>query len=410
MSQPSSACTCRLCGRPCLDAILDLGLQPICNRFMHSPQEPQTLFPMALCFCPQCALPQIQHPVPAGEVKPRFDWITYREAEPHLDDMVDRAIRLSGAGHEATIGGLTYKDTSTLDRFRAKGFAHVWQIAPRTDLGTPTDRAEVETVQDRLNTARASEIVMRHGACDILIARHMLEHSHDSLELLRAVTILLKPNGIVVFEVPDFARCMEGCDYATIWEEHILYFNRATLPATVGAHGFDVLESYEHPYSLENAVITIARPTTPASPVRLSNADRDHEAARWKRYVDSFTTTRERVRNTLLQLRGKHGAIALFGAGHLSAKFINLYEVADVIDFVADNDPNKIGLFMAGSGLPILPSDELTKRNVGVCLLGLSPESENKVRSSHRSYTDHGGCFMSIFPSNPSCFLNANAS
>ena len=45
----------------------------------------------------------------------------------------------------------------------------------------------------------------------------------------------------------------------------------------------------------------------------------------------------------------------MLGAGHLSGAFINLYGLAEQIEFVADDNPNKQGLLMPGSRLPILP-------------------------------------------------------
>jgi len=364
------------------------------------------MFPLALSYCPSCAVPQVVQAVPASAIRPRYAWITYREAEPHLDDMVKRVMSAQPLKADAVIGGLTYKDTTTLDRFRRKGFGNVWQLAPQSDLGCGSDHVEVETVQDRLTPVRAEAIAARRGRCDVLIARHILEHAHDPLSLFSAISALLKPEGLVVFEVPDFGRCITGLDYAPVWEEHILYFNRGTLPTAVERGGFAVVQAYEHPYALENAVICLSRRQGGSRTggghgvVARNQQERD-----WRRYADSFAATRHRVRRRLCELRERHGAIALFGAGHLSCKFVNLYGVGDVLSFVVDDDPHKKGLFMAGSRLPILSSSELASQAIKVCLLGLSPDSEQRVRNAQQGFINDGGKLMSIFPSNPSCFL-----
>ena len=71
-----------------------------------------------------------------------------------------------------------------------------------------------------------------------------------------------------------------------------------------------------------------------------------------------------------------------------------------LIDFVIDDNPNKCGLFMPGSRLPIVGSDALlSTANVKLCLLGLNPLAENKVINRHAAFTARGGVFKSIFTS-----------
>jgi hypothetical protein len=43
----------------------------------------------------------------------------------------------------------------------------------------------------------------------------------------------------------------------------------------------------------------------------------------------------------------------MFGADHLACTFVNLLGLKDVVRFVADDNPHKLGLFMPGSRLPI---------------------------------------------------------
>ena len=87
----------------------------------------------------------------------------------------------------------------------------------------------------------------------------------------------------------------------------------------------------------------------------------------------------------------------MFGAGHLAAKFINFYDIAGYISGVIDDNPDKQGLYMPGSGVPIIGSDVLDKGEVDVCLHTLSPESEKKVRAAKSEYLEQGGHFRSIF-------------
>ena len=48
--------------------------------------------------------------------------------------------------------------------------------------------------------------------------------------------------------------------------------------------------------------------------------------------------------------------VALFGAGHLAARFVNLFSLGDWIDSVIDDNSHKQRVLMPGSRLPIYDS------------------------------------------------------
>ena len=110
----------------------------------------------------------------------------------------------------------------------------------------------------------------------------------------------------------------------------------------------------------------------------------------------------------LQQIKKNFGDIAIFGAGHLATMYVNVFDIADLISFVVDDDQNKEGLFVPGCKLPIYSSSALLDRDIKYCLTSLSPESEQKVIDASKKYLANDGIFASIFPSSASSFLNRN--
>ena len=57
---------CRSCGHGDIALILDLGRLPLANALLTADKlgRPEDRFPLALYFCPQCALVQIGETVP----------------------------------------------------------------------------------------------------------------------------------------------------------------------------------------------------------------------------------------------------------------------------------------------------------------------------------------------------------
>ena len=389
---------CRLCRRPATAAFLDLGMQPVSNRFLTAPDAAEYTHPLAIGYCRACGVVQLDQPHPAHEVRPRFDWISYNEPESHLDQLADDLRALPGLSPESVVCGISYKDDSTLRRLRERGFPRTWIADLATDLGVREPGAGIESIQDCLTPQTARAIVARHGRPDVVIMRHVLEHAHDIHRLLEALRLLVAPQGYLVFEMPDATRALERCDYSTVWEEHVFYFTPATLPNSLALCGFETAYFRSFPYTLEDSLVVAVRPAPAPRPGGLGPRQLAAETDRAERFLREFPRQRERYRAFFAGQRRERGPIAFLGAGHLSCALINYFDLADLVEFVVDDHPSKKGLFMPGSRLPIYGSEELVKRGVKLCCMSVRPEVEDKVIANNRPFLARGGAIASIFP------------
>jgi len=390
---------CHLCREKGLRELLDLGMQAICNRFLTDPGNKEYTHPMIIAQCNACGVVQIKSPVPASELLPHYDWITYNEPEGHLDDLTETILALPGLTSESTICGVSFKDDSMLARFKKRGFQHTWRIKPETDLGITDKKAGVETIQDCLRPEATKSLADKYGTADLVIARHILEHAHDAFSFMRSLKHLVKPEGYIVFEVPDCTRALENCDYATLWEEHILYFTPETFKRCFAYGGFSLSHFKCYPYPFENSLVGIVKAAERRVMPSFSSEDvSGSERHRAKIFAEKFPKYAGKVKKFFSKYRQGKSKIALFGAGHLACTFINLLDLKDFIDFCVDDNPNKLGLFLPGSRIPIYASPALIKENIKLCLLSLNPLNEDKVVQVNQNFLAGGGAFLSIFP------------
>lgn len=385
---------CLGCGSHAVKTVVDLGPQPPSNRFLVGADEKCETHPLQFGYCPDCGLAQLLNPMATDVVRSRHAWITYNEPEGHLDNLVGCLREMAGVTEHARIVGVTYKDDSTLARFGKLGVTHTYRLDQAADLDIAESLASLETIQAALTPARARNIASRIGQADIVLVRHILEHAHKPAELLEACQHLAKPGGLMVFEMPDCRKVLDGQDHCFLWEEHITYFTPETLKSFLECAGFPDTEIKVYPYPMEDSLVAIVRNqrATPKKPRALTG-----EMQRLERFGSSLAERGGRMRSHLQSLQAQGIQVALFGAGHLAAKFINFYGLASFLCGVIDDNPNKQKLFMPGSGLPIIDSRCLDEGKIGLCLLTLNPESEQKVLKAKASYLDHGGKFRSIF-------------
>ena len=390
---------CYICSAPGLVDVFDAGLQPIGNRFLKSADAPEAAYPLRVVQCAACGLLQMREPFPAEELLPAYDWVTYSEPEDHLDELAQTIRALPGIGPDSVVAGVSFKDDTTLDRLTRLGIKNRWRLDLREDLllGWVHGGHGAETLQLYLTEDAARRIAARRGAADVLLVRHVAEHAYDPAEFFRAFAALIKPGGYVVIEVPDCQRALDAGDCTTLWEEHTLYYTAATFQQSLRIAGLEPVFFRNYAYPFENSLVAILKV---APPGRADAAVAAEECARGAGFAARLEARRAAFRKYLENYRKSEGRIAMFGAGHLAATFLTVMNAPGVIDFVVDDNPNKRGLFMPGSRLPIVGSDVLlSSTDVKLCLLGLNPLSEYKVIDRQAAFTARGGVFKSIFPS-----------
>jgi len=338
-------------------------------------------------------------PIPYKDLIPPFDWITYREPEDHLDAVAEKIYRLPELEKSSQILGLTFKDQTTLDRFTRAGYREGRIIDAIDDLGASDPNSNIETIQALLTPERAEQIVQREGLSDLLVVRHILEHCEDVGNFMQALSNLLHPGGYVVIEVPDCVANLNRRDYSMIWEEHVSYFTRETLPQVLAPSGFEFLEVDVHSYPFEDVLVLYAQKTSEKSvdpivvpqQIVAENRDRGHQ------YGADFSGWSERYHAICKEYTASGKKLAAYGAGHLSCAFLNFHDLSQYFAFVVDDTPQKQGLFLPGTPLEIVPRSRLNAEEISLCLFGLAPEIEDKVIANNPNYSNAGGQFASMF-------------
>ena len=391
---------CQVCKKKECIKLIDFGEHPVCHKFTDG-KEKEEKHSLALGQCNFCGLVQLMSPIPVDKLIPRYDWITYNEPEEHLDHLVNVIGNLPNITKKSKVCGVSYKEDTTLARLNNLGFENTWRIDMNKDLGISDKKANLESIQHYLKPGIVNSIHDKYGIPDLIIVRHILEHTHDTHSFMLALKKLVNPSGYIIFEVPDCTEGFEKLDYTTIWEEHILYFTDLTFKNCLNSGGFLLNHFEKYNYSFESVLIGIVKPDDNKNTFKNFNIEKnilDREIVRVQNFTEQLVKKQDSIKKFLKDFKQNHDNIVIFGTGHAACMFINLLEIKDLIDFAIDDNHKKKGFYMPGSKLPIYSSDALIQKKINLCLLGLSSESEKKIINKYKSFEKNGGIFASIYP------------
>lgn len=389
---------CRVCCVGPVEGALALGRQPVSSHFAATGQH-VVAHDLSLGVCLDCGVVQLVEPFPFRDLVPPYDWITYREPEEHLDAVVDTLLSRVTLPADATILGLSFKDRSTLDRLKRLGYLRSHLIDVVRDLGSSAPNANIESVPGLLTPDIARRVRAERGPAHLIIARHVLEHAEGAGRFVAALSDMLASGGALVLEVPDCTANLRRQDYTMLWEEHVTYFTPETLPQTLAAAGLTSVGLDIHPFPFEDVlVLTAVKGHGAADGTHAVPAEAvTRNVALTRQYAEAFEHWTEQYRQLCQRLTRDGRKLALYGAGHLSAAFVNFHGLAEYFAFVVDDTPQKQGLRLPGCGLPIVAREALNSHQIAACLMGFAPQIEDKVMANNASFQETGGSFYSIF-------------
>lgn len=97
------------------------------------------------------------------------------------------------------------------------------------------------------------------GRYDLVIMRHVLEHFHDPLAVLKKVRAVLSEEGLLYVAVPDALHPTRPLRSHFFRVVHISYFSRNSLSAMLGLAGLEVMHITEGDAHERNEVFAICR-------------------------------------------------------------------------------------------------------------------------------------------------------
>ena len=360
---------CILCGEKKVAEQLNFGSQPVCNDFQTHSENQARHYLLALGQCKNCSLIQLTNGPSPEQIRPKLNWLQYNEPEGHLDHVVADTLKLLNIQEDWTITGATYKDSSTLARFQDKTDCQTNVLEPN-ELTQPYG---LETIQQQICLSKVTG-----EAAELVVARHIVEHSERPLKLISQLASFLKPNGHLLIELPASEAIFKHLNHPFIWEEHFSYFTDNSIKQLVALSPFQLVKSWRFNYTYEDSLVLLLAKTNDCQLVEQQQAEAIDN------FCHSFNAQKTFWQNKLTEYKQNQQKVAIFGAGHMCIRFINFYQLAPFIDYVVDDNPKKLGLYLPGCNLKIISSDDISDSLAPICISTLSPESEINARKKNK--------------------------
>ena len=382
---------------------LDLGKQPIANGFLYKDQiQNEYFFNLGVAFDEETKL------------------VTQTEyVDPPLmfnDDYVYRgSMSQTMREHFKKLSNLLWKNENPMPKVLEIGsndgvFIKHWPtdstvaVEPCGNFAKETRELGYKTYSEFWDTELAKEIKLTDGERDIIFAANCICHIPDLDETFKGINLLLKDEGVFVFEDPSLAEVINNNSYDQIYDEHPHVFSVIALDNLLNRNGLEIVKvenlsvhgGSNRIYAMKKGVGDVEESVEQNKIYeRILGLDK---LETFVRFAEKVNQSKSDLLRLLKKCKQEGKKVISYGASSKSTTIFNYCGIGpDLISYITDTTPEKQGKLSPGMHIPVMSPEQGFNETVDYAYLG-AWNFIQEIKNKEKDFVNGGGKFISHVP------------
>lgn len=401
--------TCLICGSKKLTRYLSLGDSAPANSYLTKSQLRLKEFkaPLDVYFCHNCHLAQLLDIVDRAYIYKHYDYFssTSPMLVKHFEEYAAEVFKRFPKQSKQLVVDIGSNDGVLLKPFKKLG-AEVLGIDPAKNIAEIANKEGIETIADFFSKKKVPGLIKKYGKAGIITSNNTLAHTDALHDIFGGIKNFLDENGVFVFEVQYLADLLTHNEFDNTYHEHICFHAVYPLSYLLKMHSMKIIDII-HTDTHGGAIMVFATHLTSPLPVGKTVGELLKQEKKlgmdkisiYKKFAQRPPFVKKGLTKMLLGLKRKGKKIAAYGASAKATTLLQYCHIGpNVIDYITDSAPSKIGKYTPGTHIPIVPEDTLKRQTPDYILITAWNYAEHIMEKKEKWFHDAGGKFIIPIP------------
>tara|TARA_Y100000592_G_scaffold18799_1_gene28756 strand:- start:10707 stop:11921 length:1215 start_codon:yes stop_codon:yes gene_type:complete len=382
---------------------LDLGKQPIANGFLKQEEiASEYFFDLKVGLEEETRLVSLINPV--NENKMFHENYAYRSSQSKT--MLQHFLHV-GEGLAKAFKPFYVLEIGSNDGAFIKNWAKSTSCAvePCKNFAEITTSMGYKTYNSFWTQELADKILNDRGhKMDLIFSANCICHIPDLDECFKAISKILARDGVFAFQDPDLASMITKTSYDQLYDEHAHIFSVTALKNILQKYSlqiFDVVH-YKNIHGGSNVIMVAHEGTrTPSQKLAKALSYEDEVGLNDEKAYFTFAKNVQQSKKELVEelsrCKDRGQKVVSYGATSKSTTVFNYCGInSELIEFIVDTTPEKIGKLSPGMHIPVKSYENFTE-DIDVAFLG-AWNFVSEIYEKELSWTYKGGKFFTHVP------------
>lgn len=386
---------------------ISFGKMPLANGFLTKQQfETEYFFELKVAHCTNCNMVQLlEQPNKDMMFNDHYAFYsgTSKAMGDHFEDFANHVMSDYVNSADPFVVEIGSNDGILLKHFKRANIRHLG-IEPSENVASVAIKNGINTISRFFNRELAENIIKEHGKADAFLAANVMCHIPYIHSVADGIKILLKPDGILMFEDPYLGDVIEKISYDQIYDEHVFLFSVQSVKFLFEQHDMELIDvepQETHGGSMRYVIAHKgARKISERVQIQI-NKEKEQGLNLPQTYISfkkNCEYSRDKLKSILVSLKNDGKRVVGYAATSKSTTILNYCDIGpDLIDFICDTTPIKHGKYSPGKHIPVKPYEEFRENYPDYALL-FAYNHAKEILAKEEEFKNRGRKWITYVP------------
>lgn len=356
---------CRVCKSKNLKEVINLGKQPLANKYPKNNYEilNEKKYNLKVFFCTNCKAGQISKIIDRNILFKDYYYLSSVNKKL-VEHFVSLSKKLTKYEFVVDIGSNDGILLKPLKRLKINSIG----IDPSINVSKIANERGLKTFIGFFNKKIINKILKKYKKPDLVVASSIITHLKDPIDFAKNIKLFLRENGTLIIEIEYLLNFIKNFEYERFYFDRPFYYSANSIDRLfkdVGMSLYDIEKINIHGGSLRCYIKNSRDYTKTKRCVDILLEEKNNlKVKKFNEFNQKIKELSKNFKNKLINLNKKNKFIIGYGAPARVSTITNVCDIdSNLIKYIIDDSPLKQNRFSPGKHISILPKkNNITKK------------------------------------------------